>query len=53
MQLAMLMDPARAHLVVRGHPIGQGCVGPPAWRCWWMGSESLQSCGARRSNISL
>jgi len=57
MQLAMLADPVRAHLVVRGHPIGQGCVGPPAWRCWMDGvgkpaklwRKDAGLCGCRRA----
>ena len=33
--------------LVPDHPVGQGRVGPPAWWCCRMGSESLQSCCAR------
>ncbi|MHB8118467.1 MAG: hypothetical protein ACYDHX_07070 [Methanothrix sp.] len=45
---SMRVANARASLVVRGHPVGQGRVGPPAWRRWKRGSRRLWGSGARR-----
>ncbi|MCX6678338.1 MAG: hypothetical protein NTU95_10425 [Methanothrix sp.] len=36
--IAMRAAPARARLAVREHPVGQGRVGLPAWRCWKIGA---------------